>query len=364
MTNLLSAERLRKQEMRVSTVIPTYNRASYIKRALDSVVAQTVPVDEIIIVDDVRSTDHIEETVAALYGDRVRVVKETGGLSGARRRCVREARGEWIAFLDSDDLWTPERNQQFLEATARVPEDVAWIFGDMRVVTDQGDSTTLFGEYGLTVKESPQVFSDSLSVQYPFMFSLVQASFIRRKVLSQLDCFKEGLQSSEDLLAAFQVACRYRFAAIPAVIGRRILTSDLAATSASVAGVLGPDYFRARVLAFAEVVQSGRRRPWTHRYAEEVRGLCCALARRGPVPRFLAFQQFRFGTVSFKALAFCCLSALGRKGLHFWSLMSALRGEREGKRPKVAEQKLGHRGWAQSLRERAVLTGSSRTTSG
>ena len=60
------------------------------------------------------------------------------------------------------------------------------------------------------MKECPQVFGDALSVQYPFQFGLLQASFIRRSVLLELDCFSEGLHSSEDLLMGFQVACRYR----------------------------------------------------------------------------------------------------------------------------------------------------------
>lgn len=343
--------------MKVSTVIPTYNRASYIKRALDSVMSQSVAVDEIIIVDDLRSTDRIEELVKHLYGSRVRVVKEGGGLSGARRRCVQEARGEWIAFLDSDDEWTPERNREFLAAVAKLPENVAWIFGDMRVVTDEGDTTTLYGEHDLKVTECPQVFADSLSVQHPFMFGLLQSSFIRRRVLLELDCFNEGLQSSEDLLAAFQVACRYKFAAIPFVVGRRILTSDLAATSASVAGLCGPDYFRARMLAFAMVVESGRRRPWNRLYAEEVRGYCQVQAKRGRVSRRLAAQQFRFGGVSAKGVAFFIAAMFGTVGIRMWNALAAFR-RRHLRSRQPTTPRVGHRGWGQSLAEKQDLTGS------
>ena len=98
--------------MRVSAVIPTFNRSSYIRRAIDSVIAQTTAVDEIIVVDDELSTDDMVGVIDRLYGSRVRVVKQGGGLSGARRRGVEEARGEWIAFLDSDDEWLPNRALQ------------------------------------------------------------------------------------------------------------------------------------------------------------------------------------------------------------------------------------------------------------
>jgi glycosyltransferase involved in cell wall biosynthesis len=311
--------------MMVSAVIATFNRRNYIRRSLDSALAQTRPVDEIIVVDDVRSTDGTREAIEKWYGSRVRVVTEAGGLSGARRRGVREAKGEWIAFLDSDDDWTPDRNRELLGAAEQVPADVAWIFGDMREVTDDGDETTLFGHFGLSLNTSPEIFPDAITVQYPFQFGLLQGSLIRRKTLLEIDCFNEGLQSSEDLLVGFQIACRYKFAAIPSIVGRYFQTSDLAATSASVKGVFGPDYYRARMLAFASVINSGRRRPWNARYAAEVRGLCKVLAKRGKVERRLALQQFRFGGGSLKGVAFLCAAMFGVKGLHAWEAIAALR---------------------------------------
>jgi len=183
--------------------------------------------------------------------------KAGGGLSGARRRGVQEARGDWIAFLDSDDDWTPDRNRQFLEAASQVPLDVAWIFGNLRVATDAGDGITLFEEFGLSINESLHVFADSLIVQFPFQFGLLQGSLIRRIALLELDCFNEGLQHSEDLLAGFQVACRYRFAAIPFVVGRYYRTSDLTTNSAVIKGLYGSDYFRSRMLCFELVIKSG-----------------------------------------------------------------------------------------------------------
>lgn len=310
--------------MKVSVVIPTFNRRAYLRRSVDSALSQTVPVDEVIIVDDEHSTDRIEEAVEAFHDSRVRVVKQGGGLSGARRRGVQEARGEWIAFLDSDDEWTSERNRQLLDAAALLPADVAWIFGNMRVVTDEG-STTLYEEFGLSVTDCPQVFEDTLSVHYPFQFGLLQGSLIRRSVLLELNCFSEGLQHSEDLLAGFQVARHHRFAAIPFVVGSYFRTSDLAANSALLKGLSGPDYFRARVLAFASVIESGRRRPWNMRYAHETRGLYMALAKQGRASRRLALQQFRYGGVSAKGIAFLCAAILGRRGIQAWSAIAKLR---------------------------------------
>jgi glycosyltransferase involved in cell wall biosynthesis len=326
--------------IRVSTVIPTFNRREYIRRAIDSVLAQTVPVDEIIIVDDEKSTDNIAEAVDQWYGPSIRVVKQGGGLSGARRRGVQEARGEWIAFLDSDDDWAVDRNRQFLEAASKVPPDVAWIFGDLRVVTDAGDGMTLFEEFGLSVEESPHVFADSLTVQFPFQFGLLQGSFIRRSVLLELDCFNEGLNHSEDLFAGFQVACRYRFAAIPSVVGRYYRTSDLAANSALLKGNSGADYFRSRMLCFELVVKSGRKRPWNLLYASAVFGLCKVLAEQGRLPRGLARQQFRYGGISAKGLAFYGAALFGQGGVETWTKVAKLRRKLFPEKVSVAKNGL------------------------
>ncbi len=305
--------------MTVSAIVPTYNRRSYIARAVDSILAQTVPVDEILVVDD-GSTDGTAEFLSEKYGARIRIIRQANsGVSGARKQGILHATGEWIAFLDSDDEWIPDRNARLLEASARVADDVAWIFGDMRVVTDLGSEVTLFGEHGLSITAGPQVFEDSLSVQFPFQFGLLQASFIRRNVLLELDCFRTNLKSDDDLLAGFQVACRYKFAAIPFVVGNYFRTSDLASSSVVVNGVYGPDHFRSRMLSFAEVIRSGRKRPWDQRYAAEVRGLCRVLARAGNMPRNLAFEQFRYGGLSMKGLAFACFGLFGGRGIQVWN---------------------------------------------
>lgn len=316
--------------MKVSAVIPTFNRRDYIQRAIDSVLAQTVPVDEVIVVDD-GSTDGTADTVAQKYGSRVRVVRQPNmGLCGARRRGIQEAQGDWIAFLDSDDEWTPDRNEQLLQAAALVAEDVAWIFGDIRVVTDEGEDSTLFEQHGLLLKESPEVFLDPLSVQYPFQFGMVQGSFIRRSSLLELDCYRKGLPSDVDLITGFEIACHYRYAAIRCVVTRYFRTSDLAESSlmlskGSSSRLNAGDYFRARVLVFAIVIQSGRKRTWNRMYASYVRELCKVLATEGQQVRGLAVQQFRFGGISAKGIAFAVVAMAGPRAIQAWNAIAAVR---------------------------------------
>lgn len=96
----------------VSVVIPAYNRAHCITIAIDSVLAQSLPVEEILVVDDA-STDGLAEVLAA-YGDKVRLVKHTSnrGAAATRNTGIEVARGDYIAFLDSDDEWAPDKNKQ------------------------------------------------------------------------------------------------------------------------------------------------------------------------------------------------------------------------------------------------------------
>jgi glycosyltransferase involved in cell wall biosynthesis len=99
----------------VSVVIPTYNRADLLRETLDSVLCQTVTDIEIIVADD-GSTDDTAAVVAA-YGSRVRYVRQVhSGQDGAARNLgVRVSQGKYVAFVDSDDLWRPEKLHRQLE---------------------------------------------------------------------------------------------------------------------------------------------------------------------------------------------------------------------------------------------------------
>src|ERR1019366_10028396 len=104
---------------KVSVVIPTYNRAAAVPRAIESVLAQTVTGLEVIVVDD-GSSDGTGQILGEMFGDRIRYYAQANhGVSVARNKGVEEARGEWIAFLDSDDLWEKEKLEWQFKALER-----------------------------------------------------------------------------------------------------------------------------------------------------------------------------------------------------------------------------------------------------
>lgn len=95
----------------VSIIMPSYNTGKFIENTIKSVLAQTYTNWELILVDD-RSTDNTDDVVAAFLNDtRIRYIKneKNSGAAVSRNRALREAKGKWIAFLDSDDLWMPEK---------------------------------------------------------------------------------------------------------------------------------------------------------------------------------------------------------------------------------------------------------------
>lgn len=120
----------------ISVVIPTYNSGALLKQTLDSALDQTFVPLEIIVVDD-GSTDETPDWIQANYGERVRLIRQhNGGVAAARNTGWRAARGEWIAFLDHDDVWHADKLERLLGAAT--PE-VGVIYSRWREVDERGE---------------------------------------------------------------------------------------------------------------------------------------------------------------------------------------------------------------------------------
>ncbi len=121
----------------VSVVIPTWNRASEIRGAIDSVLAQTHSRIELIVVDD-GSTDDTPSVLAS-YGDRIVAIRrENAGVSAARNTGVRAAKGELLAFLDSDDTWTPDKIEKQVQLLALAGPGVVCCYSNSLLARGSG----------------------------------------------------------------------------------------------------------------------------------------------------------------------------------------------------------------------------------
>jgi len=183
----------------VSVIIPTFNRDWALKEAIDSVLSQTYAALELIVVDD-GSTDGTPGILAA-YGDCLRTLhQDNRGVSAARNAGWRSARGDLIAFLDSDDLWLPEKTAVQVKYLCDNPQyhlcqtEEIWIRRGVRVNPKSRHR-----------KAAGMIFQRSLEL------CLVSPSavMLRRDLLEQMDGFDEDLPACEDYDLWLRVGCRY-----------------------------------------------------------------------------------------------------------------------------------------------------------
>jgi len=124
---------------RFSVIVPAYNSADTLTRAVESVLAQSWPAHEIIVVDDGSTDDTLQ--VAGKFGDQVRVIQQpNAGVSVARNRGVEAANGDWLAFLDADDWYYPDRLRWHADWIA-ADESLDFLTGDYEYRREDGSLT-------------------------------------------------------------------------------------------------------------------------------------------------------------------------------------------------------------------------------
>jgi glycosyltransferase involved in cell wall biosynthesis len=141
---------------RVSVILPTYNRARLVSRAIESVLAQTHTDFELIVVDDA-STDETPDVIAGINDARLSLhrLQVNGGAAAARNAGVAHARGELLAFIDSDDVWSPRKLEVQLQAMDAAPDRTGLCVCSVRVhrgretFCNRWDDETLGGEGAL-----------------------------------------------------------------------------------------------------------------------------------------------------------------------------------------------------------------------
>lgn len=186
-------------EPRVSVVIPTFNRAVLVARAIESVLSQSRPANEIIVVDD-GSTDDTVRRLADYAKRGVRVIRqENAGAPAARNHGVALAAYRWIAFLDSDDVWVPEHLERIAAAIRGTQGAASFYFGDTCFQTEEGDASSYWRDAGYSPSLPFEIVSDatkwvSMALQ-PMMF---QSSVVSRERLLGQGGFWTALPSRHD----------------------------------------------------------------------------------------------------------------------------------------------------------------------
>jgi glycosyltransferase involved in cell wall biosynthesis len=221
---------------KVSVIMPTFNAEKYICEAMDSVLNQVYKDFEIIVIDDGSNDD--TQQILGQYGNKIRYVyQENRGVSAARNRGVCQAWGEYVAFLDADDIWLTEKLSSQVSIAEQNPE-IDLFFSDAEVFNDKGLLRTSYRPSHVAEYEAGSfrhqiasaIFNDGSVIKGNFYKDLLMGNLItmstvlvRKECLERIGYFNEGLSIGEDydlwmriararnILYFNSVKTRYRF---------------------------------------------------------------------------------------------------------------------------------------------------------
>ena len=204
----------------VSVVIPTYNRAPYVTMAIESALAQSYQDYEIIVVDD-GSTDGTRDVLEP-YRDRIRYMyQDNKGVSAARNTGIQESRGEWIAFLDSDDEWLPNKLEIQMGYIKSYPE-ICLLIANMTVIKPHGDTVSLFNAKGFD-----KIADEFLYIERPLIqllrynFAYPSAALVKKSTLTNAGMFDQYLSLHEDTDIFYRMALEGKWGVLGQSLARK-----------------------------------------------------------------------------------------------------------------------------------------------
>ena len=190
--------------MKISVVIPAFNAERHIGRAVRSVLAQTRAADEIIVVDD-GSTDGTAEAVRS-FGETVRLIQQpNAGASVARNTGIEAAAGEWIAFLDADDEWLPEKLDAQQSLHQQYP-DLKWSFARLEWSHPDWSKRCLAHPDSIP---GNRVFDDYLEAYCRGFYAWTGVLMVHRSVLETVGGFEPGMKRAQDTDLWFRIAYQF-----------------------------------------------------------------------------------------------------------------------------------------------------------
>ena len=185
--------------LNVSVIVPTHDRRRLLRRALDSIGGQTEPAAEVIVVDD-GSEDGTAEMLRREYPDVVLIEQPNSGVSAARNRGIRASHSDWIAFLDSDDEWMPEKLARQRAALAVAP--TARLCHTEEIWMRRGVRVNPMKKHA---KRGGQIFESCL----PLCCMSPSSVIVHRGIFEEVGTFDETLPACEDYDLWLRITHRY-----------------------------------------------------------------------------------------------------------------------------------------------------------
>ncbi len=274
----------------VAAIVPTRDRAAMTLRAVASVLAQTRPADEVIVVDD-GSTDGTSERLWEAFPD-VRVLRSGGrGVSAARNHGIRAARSEWLAFLDSDDEWLEEKLEAQLEALAaeHAPPEAGQVEKYLLCHTDE-----IWIRRGRRVnprqrheKRGGFIFRHCL----PLCAISPSSALLHRALFDRVGPFDESLPACEDYDLWLRICARY-----PVLYVDRPLVKKYGGHADQLSRAPGLDRYRIRALEKILVngdLSAADRRAAVATLEDKIRVYAGGAARRGRLAEVRELERLR-----------------------------------------------------------------------
>lgn len=196
---------------KISIIIPTYNHSKFVCQAVESALAQTLPAYEIIVVDD-GSTDETTEVLAKYKTQICYVKQENQGVSAARNNGVNTASGDFVAFLDADDIWFPQKLEWQIKKFTEEKE-LGLVHCGYIDIDENGDflQEHIDGMAGWVAEEM-------LFFKRPVILGGGSGSFIPKKVFQEVGGFDLRLSTSADWDLYFRIAQKWQIGFVPKIL--------------------------------------------------------------------------------------------------------------------------------------------------
>ena len=236
----------------ISVITPTYNRARFLPAAVASVLSQTFGDFELIIVDD-GSEDNTPDVLKPFFADRrVRYVyQENQGQSHARNLALKQATGDFIAFLDSDDVWAPDKLEKQL-AVFRANSEVDIVHGDEAIINEQGSVVSLQNMRRYSGRITRYLLADN-SVS-------ITTALVRRRCFDEMGGFDTSVGVADDYELWLRFSARYCYQYEPGIVASYRVMADQISSDKRRRFAANERIIQEFLARYGEVLSPGERR--------------------------------------------------------------------------------------------------------
>lgn len=291
---------------RISVIIPTYNRQKLLARAIESVLNQTFKDFELIIVDD-GSTDNTKEVVREFQkrDSRIKYIwqENSGAPARPKNTGIKNAKGNYIAFLDDDDEWLSEKLEKQLELFEGLESDLGFVGCNILVINESNKK--IWREYKIPRYSSQIFFEELLEGNFILTSSSIM---IKKEVLDKIGLFDENLKFGDDWDLWLRIAKKYKFDFAPEFLIKYYIHGGNIIPNL-------PPMKEAREFEYIFTKYQREYEKYPHIYSIHLRQLASRYCASGQMSKGRKYyiQSIKFNSFNLKSYFYLALSFLGKR---------------------------------------------------